>query len=228
MRHLFTYGPVPVSEAPCLRLKQTEIGPIPEDWEVVRLGEVGSFQYGYTEKAVWEEIGPKFLRITDIDLETGFINWEQVPYCKISDGDFSKFKLKKGDILIARIGATTGKTCIITSNYKAVFASYLIKFSPSDKLDNLFAFYFTQTKQYWDQIQENKEGKLKKGISAKLLSQFSIPLPPLPTQQKIAQILKTVDDKISAEEKKKEALESLFKTMLHHLMTGKIRVKSAC
>jgi len=55
---------------------------------------------------------------------------------------------------------------------------------------------------------------------------FKFPLPPLPIQQKIARILKAVDDKIEAEEKKKEALQAFFKTMLHHLMTGKIRVKN--
>ncbi|MBX6424095.1 restriction endonuclease subunit S, partial [Thermosulfurimonas sp. F29] len=62
-------------------------------------------------------------------------------------------------------------------------------------------------------------------LSRSRLANFSIPLPPLPIQQKIAQILKAVDDKIEVEEKKKEALQAFFKTMLHHLMTGKIRVK---
>jgi type I restriction enzyme S subunit len=59
-----------------------------------------------------------------------------------------------------------------------------------------------------------------------LLKEKYIPLPPLPIQQKIAQILKAVDEKIEAEEKKKDALQTFFKTMLHYLMTGKIRVKT--
>ena len=60
--------------------------------------------------------------------------------------------------------------------------------------------------------------------SWRALSQFLIPLPPLPTQQKIASILSTVDQKIEAEENKKKALDELFRSLLHNLMTGKIRV----
>jgi type I restriction enzyme S subunit len=53
-----------------------------------------------------------------------------------------------------------------------------------------------------------------------------IPLPPLPIQQKIAEILSAVDEKIEAEENKKKSLEDLFKTLLNNLMTGKIRVNN--
>lgn len=52
-----------------------------------------------------------------------------------------------------------------------------------------------------------------------------LPFPPLPEQQTIANILRTVDRRIEAEENRKRALEALFKTLLHHLMTGKVRVK---
>jgi type I restriction enzyme S subunit len=61
----------------------------------------------------------------------------------------------------------------------------------------------------------------------KILKEKLIPLPPLDEQKKIAQILTAIDQKIQAEEKKKEALQSLFKTLLQQLMTGKIRVKKA-
>jgi type I restriction enzyme S subunit len=57
-----------------------------------------------------------------------------------------------------------------------------------------------------------------------LLREQKIPLPPLFVQQKIASILSAIDAKIEAEENKKQALEDLFKTLLHNLMTAKIRV----
>ena len=59
-----------------------------------------------------------------------------------------------------------------------------------------------------------------------LLSENKLPLPPLSTQQKIASILSAIDEKIEAEESKKKALEDLFKTLLHNLMTAKIRVNN--
>jgi len=65
---------------------------------------------------------------------------------------------------------------------------------------------------------------MKHIVKSKFLN-ILIPLPPLDEQQKIANILTTIDQKIQAEEKKKTALQNLFKTLLQQLMTGKIRVK---
>ena len=226
MKHLFTYGPVSLEEAEKVKLKETEIGMIPEEWDIKKWGEIGKFQYGYTETASTSEIGPKFLRITDIDLSSNQINWFSVPYCKISNEDYSKYSLRNGDILIARIGATTGKTCMITECPKSVFASYLIRFTiKRDNANPQFVYYFTISEKYWKQINAGKEGKLKKGVNSNQLNKFLISLPPLPTQQKIASILSVIDEKIQAEENKKKALEDLFKSMLHNLMTAKIRVK---
>jgi len=73
------------------------------DWKEYKLGEVCSdINYGYTASANNDPVGPKFLRITDIVPER--INWETVPYCEINDGNEKKYKLEKGDIVIARTG----------------------------------------------------------------------------------------------------------------------------
>ena len=91
--------------------KQTEIGEIPESWEVVRLGHYCyKPDYGYTESANESPVGPKFLRITDIQNDA--VNWENVPYCVCDEEIKEKYLLKTGDIVIARIGATTGKAYI--------------------------------------------------------------------------------------------------------------------
>ncbi|MBX6770817.1 MAG: restriction endonuclease subunit S, partial [Chloroflexi bacterium] len=67
MRHLFTYGPVPVHEVDQVPLKETEIGAVPEGWAVSPLGKViKTFEYGYTANAIESPDGPKFLRISDI------------------------------------------------------------------------------------------------------------------------------------------------------------------
>ncbi|HDD44787.1 MAG TPA: hypothetical protein ENG63_08025 [Candidatus Desulfofervidus auxilii] len=89
----------------------------------------------------------------------------------------------------------------------------------------LYSFYWFQTENAKNWIFNNLSETTQKYISFAKLKSFLISLSSLPIQQKIAQILKAVDDKIEAEEKKKEALQAFFRTMLHHLMTGKIRVK---
>jgi type I restriction enzyme S subunit len=68
-------------------------------------------------------------------------------------------------------------------------------------------------------------GVSQSNINATKLRGFRIPLPPPVEQQKIALVLSSVDKKIEAEQKRKTALQTLFKAMLHLLMTGKIRVK---
>jgi type I restriction enzyme S subunit len=206
--------------------KETEIGQIPANWGVVRLGDVGIFQYGYTTSAIEDRTGVKFLRITDIQGE-GNIIWENVPYCKLLENELEKYRLAEGDILFARIGATTGKTCIIESPPISTFGSYLIRLQIKEKskFSPKFIYYFMNTANYWTWINANKEGKLKKGISASFLKTLPIPLPPLDEQQEVARILSTVDKKIEVEEKRKATFNELFKTMLHRLMTGEIRLK---
>ena len=220
MQKLFTEG------LGHIEFKETEIGEIPASWEVVRLGDVGIFQYGYTTSAIEERTGVKFLRITDIK-EEGNMFWENVPYCKLSENELEKYRLAEGDILFARIGATTGKTCIIESPPISTFGSYLIRLQIKEKskFSPKFIYYFTNTDNYWTWINANKEGKLKKGISASFLKTLPIPLPSLSEQQEIARILSTLDEKIEVEEKRRATLNELFKTMLHKLMTGEIRLK---
>ncbi len=101
------------------QFKQTELGPIPEDWEVLKLRDCCDFvQYGYTQSASEIENGPKFLRITDI--QTRIVDWESVPFCKISNSELQKYQLKAGDIVIARTGASTGANaiCGLISKYR--------------------------------------------------------------------------------------------------------------
>jgi type I restriction enzyme S subunit len=223
MQHLFTYGPVPVTERERVPLQETEIGPLPAHWRVVRLGEVVERpQYGYTASANQEKIGPKLLRITDIQDDT--VYWPTVPFCSIGRKDLEKYLLKRGDILVARIGATTGKTYLVNECPLSVFASYLIRLRTTSDLLPEYLYFFTHTSQYWAQINAVKGGRLKQGINIPVLTAVLIPLPPLDEQREIARILQAVDAKIAAEQARREALEGLFKTLLQELMSGKRRV----
>ena len=224
MRHLFTYGPVPVAEAEQVPLKETEIGPVPEQWDVVRLGEITDKpEYGYTASASSEIIGPKLLRITDI--QNGGVDWVSVPYCECSPVEEGKYRLQPGDILFARIGATTGKTYLTVDCPPAVFASYLIRVRCKSSLMPDYLSQFTTTQSYWNQINASKGGRLKQGINIPVLKSLLVPFPSLPEQLEIARMLSAIDEKTEAEEDRKTALQALFKTMLHLLMTGKLRVK---
>jgi len=88
--------------------------------------------------------------------------------------------------------------------------------------DNQYLFYILVF--FKPSIEKEGTGSTFKAINKSKLEDVNIPLPPLPEQQKIAEIMSAVDEKIRAEESKKKALEVLFKTLLHDLMTAKVRV----
>ena len=199
--------------------KDTEIGEIPESWEVARLGDHCSKpDYGYTESANDSPVGPKFLRITDI--QNDVVNWEKVPYCVCSEETKEKYLLKTGDIVIARIGATTGKAYIVNDCPEAVFASYLIRVRTKDNLLPTFLAQYLRTNNYWKQINQSKGGRLKGGVNIPILARLVLPLPHLSEQQQIADTLQAFDTKIAALEQEAQHLDELFHAMLDELMTG--------
>ena len=199
--------------------KQTEIGEIPESWEVVRLGDYCyKPDYGFTESANNSPVGPKFLRITDIQNDA--VNWENVPYCICSGEVKEKYLLKTGDIVIARIGATTGKAYIIDDCPEAIFASYLIRVRTKDNLLPIFLAQYFRTNNYWRQIDQSKGGRLKGGVNIPILSHLVLPFPPLSEQQQISEILQACNTKITALEQETQHLDELFRAMLDELMTG--------
>lgn len=100
-------------------------------WETKELAAVSAINYGYTESASSNPVGPRFLRITDI--QDDCVNWDSVPYCKIESADLPKYRLASGDIVFARTGATTGKSFLVDEPPEAVFASYLIRLRLLDK-----------------------------------------------------------------------------------------------
>ncbi len=180
---------------------------IPEGWREVKLGEIClDVSYGYTASASNESIGPKFLRITDVVPK--LINWDNVPYCKIGNKDKIKYSLAKGDIVIARTGATTGYNKIIRDSVECVFASYLIRYKINKEIaDPFYIGHILQSSNWRLFIDQVKGGSAQPGVNAKQISGFQILLPPLPQQKAIAEILSSLDDKIELLHRQNKTLE---------------------
>lgn len=177
-----------------------------ESWEKANLGKYVDSQYGYTESASQEQVGPKFLRITDI--QDGVVNWANVPFCKISDTDFERYAVSQNDIMIARTGATTGKSYLIVDDVTAVFASYLIRIKiKSPKLQPQYLYGFMQSQMYWGQITEFSAGIAQPGVNAKKLKEIILPIPFVPEQVEIVRI---IDALLAKEQQAKEAAEGVL------------------
>jgi type I restriction enzyme S subunit len=93
--------------------------------------------------------------------------------------------------LIARTGATTGKSYLIKEVIpKTIFASYLIRIRTLRSLVPEFLYFFLQSNIYWQQVENNKRGGAQPNMNATLLANIVLPLPPIPDQQRIITALR--------------------------------------
>ena len=218
MDHLFSHG---TKDEP---RKQTEIGEIPESWEVVRLETVlETTQYGLSAKANLKKQGYPLLRMNN--LVAGLVDTSDLKHIQLDKEALEKFRLSKGDVLFNRTNSfeLVGKTGLFDKEGDYVFASYLIRLvTDSQVLNSYFlSFYFN-----WEAIQTRLKrlsfrGAGQSNISASKLKMFKIRLPSFFEQQQIAEVLCAFDDKIAALEQETERLDELFHAMLDELMTGK-------
>ena len=193
------------------------------DWPVKTLGDISEIAYGYTESAKSEEVGPKFLRITDIK-DRG-VNWDEVPFCPIDTEQLERHRLEDGDIVFARTGATTGKSFLVIDPPLAVCASYLIRLRIDKKmvLPDFLNLNF-QTIGYWKQVNDGMSGAAQGGFNATKLGLLEIPVPSLAEQRKIVVRLDLMRAKtsemVASYDAKLTAAKNLRQSILESAFTG--------
>ncbi|QQS36931.1 MAG: restriction endonuclease subunit S [Ignavibacteriales bacterium] len=199
---------------------------LPPNWSWVKLGDVSKrIHYGYTASAQEKTVGPKLLRITDI--QNGKVDWSEVPFCEITKEEVEKYLLKENDIVFARTGATVGKSFLIKGRIpKSVFASYLIRLQLLDKTLPAYIYLFFQSNNYWSQIKSNSAGIGQPNVNAQKLINLSIPLPPLPEQKKIVEkieeLFSGLDSGVSSLKKAKEQIRLYRQSVLSAAFSGKL------
>lgn len=197
---------------------------VPEGWEKIHLSEIVSTQYGYTESATEENVGPKFLRGTDIN-KTSYIDWSGVPYCPIKEQDYKKYELFEGDILAIRM-ADPGKVALIEEKVEAVFASYLVRLKILDKENYppLFVFYTLVDNRYQGFISGASTGSTRKSASAKLLTDFDFIMPEDVILHEFIENISTIRNQIKTLVRQNGQLKKARDLLLPKLMNGDIPV----
>jgi len=222
MHHVFKYG------LHGEKIKETEIGQMPESWNIVPILKV----YDFTKK-------PKERIYSDYSY-LPFIAMDLIP---IDSPHLSKFKLKKtteissgtyiedGDILLAKITPCfeNGKQCIVTGLPVGfgIASTEVIPIKEKSGVSDKYFLYFYLLK---DDVRRMIAGKMegatgRQRVPVHLIRDLLIPFPSLSEQNKIAKLFLTIDKKIEIHTAKKLTMQDLFKTMLNKLMTGEIRVK---
>ena len=196
----------------------------PKGWEVKKLGDiVQDVRYGITRTVNKKEQGVPVLRVTDIN-NNGSINSNRILNADLTEEEIEKYRLKPGDILIARSGATAGKCGIYDGTPEiAAFASYIIKIT-LDKSIVLpkFLHTFLNLGEGKRELLSGKGGSAQPNINSKSIKSIIIPLPPLDLQQEFAEIVSKLEDKRKKMEEAEEKLEMLYQILLKQAFTGKL------
>jgi type I restriction enzyme, S subunit len=184
-----------------------------ESQQATLAGVCTDVSYGYTESAAATPVGPKFLRITDI--QGGVFDWNSVPYCPADDAAIEKYRLDVGDIVVARTGNSTGENAQITTlPPAAVFASYLIRFRPDrTRVNPFYVGYQLRTERFRQYVMAVRGGSAQPGANAKQLGGFPIQLLPRTAQDEAVEILRAVDDRIALLRETNASLEALAQAL---------------
>lgn len=205
-------------------LNKTEIAAlpsIPKDWKWVSIHQLSKFiTNGVHTPTSFEDsngYGLHCLRITDIQ-NNDDINYDKLPYClRIVEGDYDK-KLKKGDIYFSFTGNNLGKRYIVKEDREdTVFAHYFVRWQPI-LVNPYYIYYVTHSSVYDYFINGHKLGSSQPNLKVTDLKRFPIPLCDLVTQNKIANILKSIDDKISINNKINNNLYEMCNVLYHQLL----------
>ena len=181
------------------------------------------FQYGLNSSSKEYDGINLYLRITDIDEETHNIIYSNItsPNCELT----KEYLLCENDLLFARTGASVGKTYLYNLKDKTVyFAGYLIRCKVTGAHPK-YVFYITLAANYKKWVSNMSQRSGQPGINAEEYQSFLFPLPPLPEQQAIAEVLTIADREIELLTKELEQQKFVKKYLMQQLLTGKIRVK---
>jgi type I restriction enzyme S subunit len=206
--------------------RQTEVGEIPEDWKIEKLGDclLGAPQYGINAPAVqYTDSLPIYLRITDITDDSRF-SPENITSVRYVNGD--KYVLKAGDLVFARTGASVGKTYLYKpEDGKLVFAGYLIRVKANQaKLLPSYLAAYVKTEHYWNWVRAMSMRSGQPGINGTEYAQLPIPLPSPTEQHAIATALSDVDALITSLDRLIAKKRDIKQATMQQLLTGKTRL----
>ena len=206
--------------------KQTEVGVIPEDWDVKPLGKClsGRPSYGINAAAVpYSDNLPVYIRITDISEDGRFSPDKLVSVNSELSGNYY---LSDGDIVFARTGASVGKSYRYDPNDgPLVFAGFLIRARPDvEKLLPDFATAYVTTGNYWRWVRLMSMRSGQPGINGNEYSQLPIPVPPVPEQRAIATALSDVDGLLGGLDRLIAKKRDLKQAAMQQLLTCQTRL----
>ncbi len=204
------------------RQKQTEIGPVPESWEVVELGEIAKIERGKFSHRPRNE--PRFyggeypfVQTGDVSNCDGYVrSYTQT----LNDAGLGISKMFPAGTILITIAANIGFTGIL--EFDSACPDSLIGITPNENVYTEFLNYYLSTQQ--PEMDRLAPKGTQKNINIQFLKPWPVPLPLFEEQREIAEAFSATHRKTRVATQKRSQLQDLFRTLLHELMTAKTGV----
>ena len=205
--------------------KDSELGRIPESWEVKYFKEYAKISVGIATSTTEHFVEKGIPLVRNQNIKENKFDFKELLYIseKFSEDNKTK-KIKENDLLVIRTGYP-GLTAVVTKEMEGwqTFTTLIVK--PNFNLiDSNFVAYYMNSPFGKNNLSKLEAGGAQKNLNSKSLEKLNIPVAPLKEQKQIAEILSTVDKKLENLKEKKEAFKKLKKGLMQKLLTGEVRV----
>lgn len=197
--------------------KETELGRLPAHWDVLQIGKFGDVTklagFEYTKYFEYVDDG-EIIALRALNVREGNLDLTDVKriYKEVSD-NLVRSKLIKGDILFTYVGANIGQYAIVPENDKYHLAPNICRIRCGELCDYYFLYSYFRTSFFKDSLEGFSHGSSQPTMPMGSIRQIPIPLPPLPEQKAISEVLSSLDDKIDLLHRQNKTLEEMAETL---------------
>ena len=199
------------------QFKDTDIGPIPNEWEISNIGSVADVTklagYEYTEYFEYSE-NDEIIALRALNVREGVLDLENVKYISrdISEA-LPRSKLLKHDLLFTYIGANIGQFAIVPENDRFHLAPNICRFRCNRNYHYYFLYSYMRSSAFRDSLEGYSHGSSQPTLPMGIIRTIPVPVPPLPEQKAIASVLSSLDDKIDLLHRQNKTLEAMAETL---------------
>jgi type I restriction enzyme S subunit len=209
--------------------KHTEVGMIPEDWNVYTLSEIGKFKNGINKDIQAFGHGSPFVNLMDVFGFSSIATTEQLGLVACSSFEQASYDLRRGDVLLIRSSVKlsgVGLTVVIEKDLpKTVYSGFLIRFRDSGFIQVGYKKYCFNEERFRKSIIGSSSVSANSNINQDSLKRIHVALPPTQAEQKaIAIMLSDMDEEIGTLEEKLTKARQIKQGMMQELLTGKVRL----
>lgn len=212
------------------KYKQTELGILPEDWEVRILGELFSFNNGLNADSHAYGQGIPFISTLDVLCYSHIESKNIIGKVRVNK-NINSYIVKHGDILFTRTSETQeeiGISSVYIGYSPVIFGGFIIKGRPKKNFfDSVYVGYAFRIPPVRKQIISLGQGGIHVNIGQSELKKTFVPIPPLPEQRAIAAVLSDMDAELAALEARRDKLRAVKQGMMRELLTGRTRLAGA-